>query len=174
MGALSGVMTGLNTVTSVISTINTAANAIGSLTHDPERQRRENLRAQQNLALRQLQQEQRLQEANRAEQAALEREKIAADTESAERERRDALRRAVARQRAAFGAQGVGSGSGSSEAVLLGLFEESDDDRVERERLDDLRNRFISQDLSEQSRINVLQRSQLAEKQKLERIVKEG
>lgn len=58
---------------------------------------------------RQLAEAQRLQESQSAASAALEREKLALDTKATEEERRAALKRAVARQRASFGSQGVGS-----------------------------------------------------------------
>mgnify|MGYP006197385875 FL=1 len=122
------------------------------------------------MLLRQLAQKQQAENINAHEQAALERERLAADASAADEKRRAALRRAVARQRASFGAQGTGSNDGSAEAVLLGLFEETDTDRAQRARLDDIRDRFITQDLSAKNRINVLQRAQLAERQKLERM----
>lgn len=89
-------------------------------------------------ALEQLKQRQALDERQRAQDAELQRQSIALDAQEAEESRREALRRAVSRQRANFGAQGVGSGSGSSQAVLLGLFEESDDEKRRREELDNL------------------------------------
>ncbi|MBI1301341.1 MAG: hypothetical protein GC137_06750 [Alphaproteobacteria bacterium] len=107
---------------------------------------------QQKLAVRQLQQTQALQQQQSAQNAALDRERLAVDTQNAEEERQRALRRAVARQRANFGAQGVSTTGGSSQAVLLGLFEESDEDRAQRERLDNIRSRAIDQGLSQKAR----------------------
>lgn len=126
-------------------------------------------RAEDN-ALKQLQQRQSLQEQQRAADAALEREQIAFDTREAESKRKDALRRAVSRQRANFGAQGIGSGAGSSQAVLLGLFEESEDERRRRAELDGLRTAALDQDLAQNRSLNVLQRTQLAERNKLNTI----
>ena len=122
---------------------------------------------QQQQALRELQQKQDLDMRARQENAELEREKIELDTQDAERRRRDALKRAVARQRASFGSAGVGSGAGSSQAVLLGLFEESDAERAEREKLDNLRVRAQETDLAQTQRLNVLQRTQLQERNKI-------
>lgn len=173
MGALSagGVMQTLSSVTSIINTANSALGAIQGLGSGAEADQRSALRAQQDLALRQLQAQQGLSEANAAQDAALNRQKIASDAATTEAERRSALKRAVARQRAQYGAQGLESADGSGEAVLLGMFGESDDDRVARERLDGLRSQAIDQDLDEQRRINVLQRTQLQEKQALDRAI---
>ncbi len=121
-------------------------------------------------ALEQLKQRQALDERQRAQDAELQRQSIALDAQEAEESRREALRRAVSRQRANFGAQGVGSGSGSSQAVLLGLFEESDDEKRRREELDNLRLNAIDQDLAQNRSINVLQRTQLAERNRLNNI----
>ncbi len=117
--------------------------------------------------------QQRQQEDMRAaqEDAALEREKIALESEAAERERRDALKRATARQRARFGSSGIDTNTSSSaQAVLLGLFDESEEERQEREALDDLRNRALDSDLAQRSRLNVLQQTQLKERNKLNNV----
>lgn len=126
-------------------------------------------RDEQSLALRQLQQSQALQQKNMAEQNALEKEKISAQAVQAEEDRRAALKRAVARQRASFGAQGVSSG-GSAQAVLLGLFDESEDELQSRERMDALRLSALDQGLSQNQSLNLLQAQQLRERQKLERL----
>ncbi len=163
MGAIVPTITSLtSTIAAVDSLVNQVENFSGSAREDQ-------LRGQQNLALRQLQEQQAAQERNLATQTALEREKIRAGSEAAEQQRLSALRRAVARQRASYGAQGIGADDGSAEAVLLGLFEESDEARAERERLDDIRNRALEQDLESRQALNVLQLSQLRERQKLER-----
>ncbi|MDH5722920.1 MAG: transporter [Alphaproteobacteria bacterium] len=118
--------------------------------------------------LNQLRAQQDLQMASARQDAALDRQKVALDTRQAEEKRRAALKRAVARQRASFGAQGLSSsGGGSSQAVLLGLFDESEDELRRREELDNLRLNAIDQDLSQRGSLNVLQRTQLAERNKL-------
>ncbi len=119
----------------------------------------ENLKAKQSLQLQQSQ-------AN----AALSREKIALDASNAEKERKTALRRAVSRQRASFGAQGIGSGAGSSQAVLLGMFEESESEKSKRAGLDNFRLNAIDSDLSQRKSLNVLQRTQLKERNKLQTV----
>ncbi len=141
-----------------------AVNAISG--HDDARA---SLRAQQDLAMQQFRAQQGLVEGNAAEQAALDRQKLSLDAATADESRRAALRRAVARQRASFGTQGISAADGSGEAVMLGLFEESESERSARERLDSLRAQAIDQDLAERRRINVLQRTQMQERQNLDR-----
>lgn len=119
------------------------------------------------LALSQLQEKQRLQEKQAAQQAALDRQEILTKAQEAENQRKKALKRAVARQRARYGTQGLSGQGGSTEAVLLGLFEESEQDRSARERLDNIRYQAIDQNLNQQRRVNTLQREQLKEKNKL-------
>lgn len=118
-------------------------------------------------AVEQLQQQQKLQQRQSANKAVLDKQEIAAKATEVEAQRRDSLKRAVARQRAQFGGRGVSSGDGSSEAVLLGLFEESDGLRKSRERLDNIRLQVIDQGLVNQKRVNTLERTQLAERKKL-------
>ena len=50
---------------------------------------------------------------------------------------------------------------------LLGLFEESDEERNKREKIDNLRNASIDLDLKQERSLNLLQATQLAEKQSL-------
>lgn len=106
---------------------------------------------------------------NAQERAALEKEQIRLSGEDAERERRNALRRAVAKQRAIYGGEGISSGDGSARAVLLGLFDESDDERKEREALDTLKTTALDTGITQQKRLNTLQLTQLKEKNRLNR-----
>ncbi len=140
---------------------------IGLVTSELSRQ---SSRVQRNDSLNQLQERQRLQEQQLSANAAQGRKKIALDASNAEEKRKAALKRAVSRQRANFGAQGIGNGVGSSQAVLLGLFEESDDERTRREGLDNLRLNAIDQDLNSRKSLNILQRTQLEERNKLSTI----
>lgn len=120
--------------------------------------------------LRQLNERNRLQQQKLAQDIALQKEQNTLDSEQKESERRSALRRAVARQRAKFGAQGIGSAGGSSEAVLLGLFDESEDERKKREDVDALRGRILDNNLSQSAAGNLLESTQLAERQKIQRV----
>jgi hypothetical protein len=175
MGAIaSPLVTGLGTLGSIagaVLPVVTSANQIVSQFQNLSGSSNgyDQLAREQDLALRQLQQRQNMDYQQSQAQAALERERLAAETSAGENARRDALRRAVARQRAQFGASGIGSAGGSSEAVLFGLFEESDEQREERERLDSLRTRALDLSLANQNSLNILQRSQLAARQKLDR-----
>ncbi|MCC6598434.1 MAG: transporter [Alphaproteobacteria bacterium] len=127
-------------------------------------------REEQNMALRQLQQQQAMQQTQSIAQAGLEKQKIATQAAQAESDRRTALKRAVARQRAQFGSQGVGSDGGSSQAVLLGLFDESEDELKKREQLDALKINALDQGISQSQSLNLLQAQQLRERQKLARL----
>lgn len=158
-------MAGIDSVLKYLPVISDGVSLVNSTLRN-ETSTRQNEEAQK-LALRQLQQQQSADFQVNQEQAALERERIALNTQIAEENRRAALKRAVARQRANFGSQGVGSGSGSSQAVLLGLISESDEEREQRERLDTLRNTAINQDLDQTVRLNTLQREQLRERNNL-------
>lgn len=169
MGALSSVIGGINTVASVVGTVNSLANNIGALADTSQKQAQKNLRTEQDLALKQLRAQQDLAQQTAADQAALQKAQMAAQTASDDRQRQAALKRAVAAQRASFGAQGVGSGDGSSEAVLLGLFDESDSERQDREKLDALRSTALDQGLSSSANQDVLQLTQLQQRQKLQR-----
>lgn len=167
MGALSSAVTALGTVTGALGAVNSFGGAVRTLAGTGGSS---NLKAEQDLAMKSLREKQDAQMRDLQQQASLEGQKIAAESADAEAERRAALRRAVARQKVQFGSQGISAGDGSSQAVLLGLFDESEQDKADRERLDGLRSQALSQNLEAQGQINVLQRSQLAERQKLERI----
>lgn len=121
----------------------------------------------QNAALAHLQQQQALQMKNAQAEAALERESIALKSKADEDARLAALRRAVARQRANYGASGTGSAGGSAQAVLLGLFDETEDELASRGRLDSLRSRALDMSLENRGALNILQRTQLQERAKI-------
>ena len=106
--------------------------------------------------------------ANEQQQMAMNERIRAADARFAESERLQTLRRAVARQRARFGAQGIGSGGGSSEAVLLGFFEESEQEKLKREQLDNLRNQSERLDVEGRHSLNLLELTSQAERRNLE------
>lgn len=130
--------------------------------------RRRELRAQQDLALQNLQEKQANELQTATKETTLDKEKIALDQQKADRERKKALKRAVSRQNALAGARGV-SDSASGEAILLGLFDESEEERKERDRLDTLRNKSLEQGIENRQRRNLLEVSQLRERQALER-----
>lgn len=158
MGSIGSVLTAADFLTK------TASFAMQATGNSPAQRQS---KKQNELALAQLKAQQDLQMRNIRQNAALDREKIALEAQSAESERLAALRRAVSRQRASFGAQGVGSAGGSSQAVLLGLFDESDAEKQKREQLDGLRLSAIDQTITQQKNLNLLQREQLAQKNKV-------
>lgn len=171
MGALSagGLIGSLSTATTLVKTLDSAFSALQTFSGSAEKDQRAAILAQQDLALRQLQAQQGLSELNAASSAALEKQNLAAAASTAEAAHRDALRRAVSRQNAQFSAQGLDSSDGSNEAVLLGMFEESETQKAQREKIDALRNQVIDSQLEEEKKINVLQRTQLQERQNLQR-----
>lgn len=170
MGGLSSPLTGMATSALGGFTSGALSNglAIAGQVIDNKAKRQE-LRTQQNIVLQQLEQRQQQELSEAQSDAALDRETVQIQATQDEAERQAALRRAVARQRAAAGASGISTASGSGEAILLGLFEESDEEKDERERLDDLRLRAIDQDIENIQSQNLLETSQLRQKQELER-----
>ena len=169
MGATVSTLTSLaGTLSSVVGATDSIAGTIGLASNSAEKQRRQDLQSQQGLALAQLQAQQNQGLAQSESDAALDRQRLAQDASTTESDRRQALKRAVARQRASFGSSGAGTSGGSSEAVLLGLFEESEDEKAQRESLDSLRFNAIDQSLSNQRSTNTLRRTQLQERQSLQ------
>ena len=88
--------------------------------------------------------------------------------QSDERRRVDALRRTVARTRAALGSNGVSAADGSGEAILLGVVKDSAAERTEAEGADRLKREAIQQEVDNVHRRNLLEQAQLAERQRLE------
>lgn len=170
MGSITPVLAGLGNINAALGAANALTGSISNLGNTPVR----NAQREQELALKQLQQKQALNAKNLAQQTALEKERIAADAAAAENSRLAALRRAVARQRANFGAQGTGADGGSAGAVLLGLFDESAEELAQREKIDDLRRRSLDLGAAQRGALNTLQYSQLQERQKLGRLAAEG
>jgi hypothetical protein len=158
-------MAGLESIVQALPVISQGVNIVSSAVRAGSTFRDD--RRQQDLALQQLAARQNLELQNAAQDAALDRQRLALQAEQDEEDRRRALKRAVARQRANFAGQGVGAAAGSSQAVLLGLFDESDEDRRQRESLDRLRSSAIDTSLGQVQRVNVLQQTQLRERQRI-------
>lgn len=92
-------------------------------------------------------------------------------TQAAEEQRRvEALRRAMAKHRASFGARGVTAAGGSGEAILLGLVGESDRERQTAIAADRLQTQALQQRVSDLNRRNLLEQSQLAERHRIQRL----
>ncbi|MFP4098965.1 MAG: hypothetical protein ACLFP8_06435 [Alphaproteobacteria bacterium] len=123
-------------------------------------------------ASKQLKEKQTLQETQTRQSAALEKEHVAQESKIDEQQRKAALRRAVASQKANFGAQGVSSKDGSAEAVLLGLTRDSETEQEFDNNRASLKQAAIEQDVSQRKALNILQRTQLQEKNNLSTIRK--
>lgn len=119
------------------------------------------------LAYQQMQAQNALQNQQAAQAAALQKQQLEAESQSNARKRRAALKRAMARQKVLYGAQGISTEGGSGEAILLGLYNETEDDLADRERLDTIRKAALDQRLENTTALNVLQSTQLAERNRL-------
>lgn len=156
MGGIASVAT---TAIQALNAVNTVVGAIDGYQEKSGTRAYDQAKTMNDLELRQ-----------KKEDAALQKEQIRLAAESTDAERRAALRRAVARQRAAYGSGGTGSSDGSAQAVLLGLFDESEEERAQREALDALKTTAIDQGVSQQQRINTLQLTQLKERNRLKKV----
>lgn len=169
---MGGITSAISSIASAADAVTGGANALSLVSQITDAQsKRSDLRAQQNVALRQLQSKQQNELTTLQQNVSLEKQKLSQDYQSSEAERLAALKRATARQRAALGASGISVADGSGEAILLGLFDESDTERTERERLDNLRLKSIDQDVALKQQENLLELSQLREKQALQRSI---
>jgi hypothetical protein len=174
---MGGIVPAITSTVGLINTVNSAFSAVSNLRGNVQDTSnaaadaaRQQMIAEQNQALIQLQQRQALDEQQGVQAAALEKQKIALDSAQAEEQRQAALRRAVARQKAAFGSSGISPSGGSADAVLLGLFDESEDELKRREQLDSLKTTALDLDTSQTRSVNVLQSTQMAERNKLQRL----
>lgn len=93
---------------------------------------------------------------------------LQAAAEADERRRRQALWRTVARARASFGARGLTAADTMGEALLLGLVDDTRTDQREAETLHGLRTRALADELAARRRRNLLELSQLYDRQRPE------
>nr|BDD45688.1 hypothetical protein 7 [Alphaproteobacteria bacterium] len=170
MGALTSAASLIGGITSTLNTIETFVDTVENFGGRNDN-RAGDLRAQQDLALKQLQEQQALEERQSAQDAALRRQQLTVEAQNAEERRIRALKRAVSKQRVSFGGRGISTIGGSAEAVLLGLFDESEEELEQRNRLDQITSTALSQDLFQQRSLNVLQATQLRERQNLARAI---
>lgn len=89
-----------------------------------------------------------------------------------ERRRQRALRLAVGRTRAQLGAQGVGTGDGSGEAILLGQIRQAEEEQADSARLDALRLAALGDEEEAARRRNLLDLTRQQERQRLERLAR--
>lgn len=166
---------GVGAVTSGMTALEQAQALLSGSDRDREADREAALSAhrqvqQEALALGQLRSQQALDVAQLTDDTALRQEQVAAQAERAEAERQEDLRRALSEQRARFGAFGIAGAGGSSDAVLLGLLNDSDELRAARDRVLALQRQGFDQSLSHAQDLNMLQRTQLLERQDLGRL----
>lgn len=140
-------MAGFSFLSSILPTALSAASTIGSIARAKNEYDTRNQDIQQAVNIQQ-------------EQQRVESEKEATA-------RRESLRRAVARQRAAFGAQGISSNEGSAEAILLGLTQQSDTEQAQQDALDQLRTQALQENAATQQRKNLLALNSLYDKSRL-------
>lgn len=169
MAGIGAVASGLTSAMGLIQSLDSAYDTVQSFGTNEEEEYRKALKAEQNLALKQLQAKQALTQSSLEADVAQEKAELLLEKQQTESARLKALKRAVAKQRANFAGQGISSSGGSSEAVLLGLFEDSEDDQETSDTLSALKTKALESSLAENKALNVLQRTQLLEKQALER-----
>jgi hypothetical protein len=126
------------------------------------------LRESQTLQQRQLLQNQATAERVQQADVATRRAQIETSAASDEAARLKALRKTVGRTRASLSTRGGGTSDGSGEAVLLGLVADTNQSQQEADATDRLRTQALSQEVTDTQKRNLLERSQLAEKQRLE------
>lgn len=126
------------------------------------------LRESQDQEMTQLRQTHQTTLDNDAAAARIQAQQVAQNAAVEEQRRLDALRRAVARTKVALGGRGVDSNDGSGEAILLGQIRQSDQERQNANAATVLRVQEINQQLDARYRRNLLDQTQLAERQRLQ------
>lgn len=61
----------------------------------------------------------------------------------------------------------MGSSDGSGNAVLLGIYDETEEERSDRQKTDNLRTKIIDTELDQKRRVNTLQLAKLKEKNRI-------
>ena len=168
MGSLSSAVSDITSAVSTVKSVVSLAENIGGL--NPLNTSSSLLQKQQNLAMKQLQAKQNADLAANAAAADIDRQELAIQTDAARRSRADTLRRALAAQRAGASASGIAPDDGSSLAVQQGLFDSADAAQGDADQLTGLKTAAIDQSLTSLNNQNLLARTQLAQKQKLQRI----
>lgn len=168
---MGSIVSAVTELTGLVGAVRQVANFVENpASLDPFNTSSDLLAKQQAEAMKELQQKQQVEERKAQAGAAIQKSQIAADAQASQDQTQAALMRAVAKQRAQFGAQGIAPDDGSGQAVLLGLYKQTDQDLADQQRIDSLRNAAIDQNLNDQYAVDVLQRTQLAQQQKLQRI----
>lgn len=152
--ALGGILPVINKSISIVNTIDRADRLLNRKSGSKDR----------DLALRQLRQRQASEEKIAATRTARDQMILDAESASTERRRLNALKRETARQNAAFGGAGVDSETGSGEAVLLGLFQESEDDKRDQDSITALRRQILTDNFAALKSRNLLDYAQTSER----------
>lgn len=100
----------------------------------------------------------------------LEKEQNQLQKEQADQDRMQKLRAAIAQQRAIYGANGVGSGAGSSQAYLLGLVKDAEEDSDALSYATQLKNRILDNAYNERKSLNTLALTQARDKNSLNKV----
>lgn len=87
---------------------------------------------------------------------------------TAEQSRRDALRTAVAKTTADLAGQGIDPTDGSGEAILLGQIKSSDQAKQAADAATQLRLQALAQQAADTNQKNLLEQTQLADRQRLQ------
>ena len=136
----------LNPVSAVLSTVSTLGSALGAANNAYNaKQNYQTAKASYDATEQSIQQDHDIQA-----------QEIQLNADNENRKRRDALRRAMSKQQAAFGEQGIDTTDGSGQAVLLGLFDQSQDERAYQDRLTQLKKAALEQDTVDKRRRNLL------------------
>jgi len=134
-----------------------------------ERQQRLNLlQTQQQQTLAQLQASQQQELDSASAESANQQAQLEASADSDEKSRRAALRAAQASARAKLAARGADPSDGSGQALLDGLQSATDDESADAASATQLKSAALTQQLAAQNQANLLERTQLAERQKLQ------
>ena len=144
----------------------TAASAAAKVA--AKQQAEDNLQATQQLQMKQLQETQAADTAtsDAAIQTQMDQAQLSANT--TEQNRRDALRQAVAKTTVTLAGQGIDPHDGSGEAILLGQVQASDQAKQAADAATQLRMQALAQQADTLNQKNLLEQTQLAERQRLQ------
>ena len=118
--------------------------------------------------MQQLQETQALDTTNQDAQIQTQMDQAQLSANQDEQARRDALRQAVAKTKTSLAGQGVDPTDGSGEAILLGQIRASDQNRQASAAATQLRQQALTQQADVLNQRNLLEQTQLAERQRLQ------
>lgn len=136
------------------------------------RREREQLEAEQAAETADLTARQETDRADLQRENAREAERIQAESDIAEAKRKRSVRQETGSIRAQLGAQGISSGDGSGEALILGRLNAAEEERQGAARLDALKRAALSDEEEALNRRNLLELTRAQEKQRLERLAR--